>query len=379
MEDVFIISDNIFSPLGETTEENFGQLKNGISGIKQHNDLTKSALPFFASMFEKDICFLNGSSANQYTKFERMLIISIRDALKDSEVNLRDGKTVLVISSTKGNISLLENEKLNPELKDRISLSYSASRVADYFQYKQPPVIISNACISSLVAMLIAKRLIQSGQYENAVIAGADVISRFILSGFESFQAISSSPCKPFDADRNGINLGEAAATIVLSSNKKLSGSRITFAGGSISNDANHISGPSMTGEELNQAIQNAMKEARLSSDEIDFISAHGTATVYNDEMEAKALALAEMISVPVNSLKGYFGHTLGAAGLLESIISIHSMEENVVIPSKGMDRLGVSFPLNICSSLLPASLTHCLKTASGFGGCNAAVVFSKC
>lgn len=379
MEDVFIISDNIYSPLGETTEENFTQLKNSVSGIKHHIDLTKSALPFFASIFEKDIYFMNGQSAYQYSMFEKMLIVSIQNALNDSEVDLHDGKTVLIISSTKGNISLLENEKLSPEVKDRISLSSSARRVADYFQYKQQPVIISNACISSLVALLIAKRLIQSGQYENAVIAGADVISRFILSGFESFQAISSSPCKPFDADRNGINLGEAAATIILSSNKKLSRSRITIAGGSISNDANHISGPSMTGEELNQAIQNAMREARLSSDKIDFISAHGTATVYNDEMEAKALALAELISVPVNSLKGYYGHTLGAAGLLESIITIRSMEENIVIPSIGMDRLGVSIPLNICSSLLSASLSNCLKTGSGFGGCNAAIVYSKC
>ena len=181
------------------------------------------------------------------------------------------------------------------------------------------------------------------------------------------------------DADRNGINLGEAAATIILSSNKKLSRSRITIAGGSISNDANHISGPSLTGEELYQSIQNAIREARLSSDKIDFISAHGTATVYNDEMEAKALALAELISVPMNSLKGYYGHTLGAAGILESIITIRSMEENIVIPSIGMDRLGVSIPLNICSSLLSASLSNCLKTGSGFGGCNAAIVFSKC
>jgi 3-oxoacyl-[acyl-carrier-protein] synthase-1 len=120
------------------------------------------------------------------------------------------------------------------------------------------------------------------------------------------------------------------------------------------------------------------MNDVDLSVADIGFISAHGTATVYNDEMEAKAISLAGMEHVPVNSLKGNYGHTLGAAGLVESIVSIHSLIENVVLPTKGFNTHGVSKPLNICSILQPVTAKNFLKTASGFGGCNAALVFGK-
>jgi 3-oxoacyl-[acyl-carrier-protein] synthase-1 len=124
--------------------------------------------------------------------------------------------------------------------------------------------------------------------------------------------------------------------------------------------------------------INKSLAEAGLTPGDIGFISAHGTATLYNDEMEAKAITLAGLQSVPVNSLKAYYGHTLGAAGLIESIVTLQSMREHLVLPSLGFADNGVSMPLNICSSLLHTSLNNCLKTASGFGGCNAAVVMSQ-
>jgi 3-oxoacyl-[acyl-carrier-protein] synthase-1 len=140
----------------------------------------------------------------------------------------------------------------------------------------------------------------------------------------------------------------------------------------------NHISGPSRTGEELAIAIRKALDDASVSPSSVDFISAHGTATQYNDDMEARAFALAGLSPVPANSLKGYFGHTLGAAGLVESIVSIHSMKGNVMIPTLGFQEPGVPVEMNICDRLQQAEVNHCLKTASGFGGCNAALVFSK-
>ena len=377
MTAVFIIADNIFSPLGISSVENFAQLKKSVSGVKKQNDATMSEQPFYAALFDKQDPLIKDDTQNKYTKFEKLLIASIRDALQNSGISAGDKKTILIISSTKGNISLLETETHSKELNKRISLFTSAKLVADNFHFVNQPLVISNACISGVLAIITGLRLIQSGQYENAVIAGADVISKFILSGFQSFQAISEGPCKPFDAARNGINLGEGAGTIILSSQQKYS-QGIKISGGSGSNDANHISGPSRTGEELNHAITKALKDADLSPAGIDFISAHGTATVYNDEMEAKAITLANMQSVPVNSLKGYYGHTLGAAGLIESIVSIHSMKENLILPTMGFEQMGVTKPVNICTSLYKASLQNCLKTASGFGGCNAAVIFSK-
>lgn len=378
MKDVFIASDNILSPIGLTAAGNFVQLTASVSGVKLQEDDSLSACPFYASLFNGDEFLLNESPDQTYTKFEKLLIASISDALqKDSSINAADKKTVLIISSTKGNISLLETEAYSRELESRIALNTSAKLVAEYFHFANKPIVISNACISGLVAIITGMRLIQSGQYDNAVVTGADVISKFILSGFQSFQAISSSKCKPFDAARNGINLGEGAGTIILSSNKKYAGG-IRIAGGSISNDANHISGPSRTGEELNFAITKALKDANVAATDIGFISAHGTATIFNDEMEAKAITLANLQHVPVNSLKGYFGHTLGAAGIIESIISAYSLQQNMVLPTLGFETPGVSKPINVCTSLYSSALKNCLKTASGFGGCNAAIVISK-
>ncbi len=373
--DVFVIADNVLSPLGKTTAENFSKLQQNISAVKQQHDPAISPTPFFASLFQPGEQFINDGT--RYTKFEQLLIASMEGALKDTSINPKDKKTALIITSTKGNISLLETEVYSAALKERISLSHSARLVAGHFGFTGEPIVISNACISGVLALITGMRVLQSGEYDNAVIAGADVISKFILSGFESFQALSPQICKPFDSSRNGLNLGEGAATIVLSTHKK-KGQSIKLKGGSVSNDANHISGPSRTGKELAFAIQKAINDADISPAAIDFVSAHGTATVYNDEMEANAFALSGLQSAPLNSLKGFYGHTLGAAGLIESAISIQSLKENLVLPTFGFSEMGVSKPLNICTGLLEGDFKNCLKTASGFGGCNAAVVFSK-
>jgi 3-oxoacyl-[acyl-carrier-protein] synthase-1 len=373
MQGVFIVSDNILSPIGSTTTENFEQLKNGISGIRRQNNKAIADELFYASLFAHQN-FINNDQG-KYTKFEQLLIASITDALQKCDVDAGDKKTALIISSTKGNISLLETEANTSVLQKRIALTTSANLVAEYFGFVNQSVVISNACISGIMAIITGMRLIQSGQYENAVIAGADVITKFILSGFQSFQAISPVPCKPFDKNRDGISLGEGAATIILSANRK-NNNDIRVMGGAVSNDANHISAPSRTGEELSFAIKKTLDQVELSTNDIDFISAHGTATVYNDEMEAKAISLSGLQNVPVNSLKGYYGHTLGAAGLIESIISVQSIRENQLIPTLGFKEMGVSSPINICTELLSGNYKNCLKTASGFGGCNAAVVF---
>lgn len=385
MKDIFVVSDNIVSPLGTTTAENFSRLKAGVSAVRRHDRPEMADEPFYAALFDHttdaDGPFVH-AAPGPYTKFEKLLLASISEALSTGDIDPADPRIILIISTTKGNISLLETASAgraaaNPALDRRIALSTSARLIADHFHFANTPVVISNACISGILALITAMRLIDAGSYDMAVVAGADVISKFVLSGFGSFQAISPGPCKPFDQSRDGINLGEGAGTVVLSSREKYRGG-IRFRGGAVCNDANHISGPSRTGQELCQVINKSLAAAGLSAGEIGFISAHGTATLYNDEMEAKAITLAGLQSVPVNSLKAYYGHTLGAAGLIESIVTLQSMRENLVLPSLGFEDNGVSMPLNICSSLLHTSLNNCLKTASGFGGCNAAVVMSQ-
>jgi len=386
MKDIFVVSDNIFSPLGTTTAENFSRLKAGVSAVRRHDRPEMADEPFYAALFDAGMAdgplpgagvpFIHAAHG-PYTKFEKLLLATISEALSTGDADPADPRGILIISTTKGNISLLETASADPALDRRIALSTSARLIADHFHFANTPVVISNACISGILALVTAMRLIDADSYDMAIVAGADVISKFVLSGFGSFQAISPGPCRPFDRSRDGINLGEGAGTIVLSSREKYRGG-IRFRGGAVGNDANHISGPSRTGQELCQVINKSLAEAGLTPGEISFISAHGTATLYNDEMEAKAINLAGLQTVPVNSLKAYFGHTLGAAGLIESIVTLQSMREQLVLPSMGFTDNGVSMPLNICSSLRHTSLGSCLKTASGFGGCNAAVVMSQ-
>jgi len=365
--DVFIIGDNILSPIGMTTEENLAALKQGISGVKRHDHITA-----VASVFEGDKTIID----KNYTKFESLLILSITDAIKQSGFNIGD-QTALIISSTKGNISLLETEEHTEELNKRIALPTSAKLVADHLGIKTQPVVVSNACISGVLAILTGMRMIKSGQYENIIVAGADVISEFVLSGFKSFQALSNTACRPFDKDRTGLNLGEGAATVILSKTKK-NDNDVKVSSGAISNDANHISGPSRTGEELAFSIKKALLDAGITAHDVGYISAHGTATNYNDEMEASAINIAGLQDVPLNSLKGYYGHTLGAAGIIESVIAIHAIKDGMIFPSPGFLENGVTHPVNVITSLLNTPVKHALKTASGFGGCNAAMIFSK-
>lgn len=371
MSNVYVIADNIVSPLGLTAAANFAAVTGGSSGISLHNDILLSPSPFYAAMFSPEL-------PAGYTKFEHLLISSVSEALSQSGIDITSPRTAFLVSTTKGNIELLEQQRDNPKVTEQMELMVTARKVADHFHYPGTPLVISNACISGLLAILIAQRLIVSCQYDHAVVTGADVVTQFVLSGFQSFQAVSPEPCRPFDADRKGVTLGEGAGTVILSNRQDLAApGAVVVKAGSVSNDANHISGPSRTGAELGTAMRLAMLNSGLTPEDIGFVSAHGTATLYNDEMEAKALHLAGLQDTPVNSLKGYYGHTLGAAGLIEAIIGIRALQQQVLIPTQGFEQLGVSMPVNVIKKLEQRPMRHYLKTVSGFGGCNAAVVFS--
>ncbi|SFE14975.1 3-oxoacyl-[acyl-carrier-protein] synthase-1 [Chitinophaga sp. CF118] len=382
MKSVYVVADNILSPLGRTTEENFSIVSRGQSGIQLHENRALSVHPFYAAMLPPGQLerYWSEDSLDTYTKFEQLLILSVQNALDRTTIDITDGRTAFIVSTTKGNIELLEQQSdpANAPLKE-MELFNTAKKVAAYFNYNQDPIVISNACISGLLAILTARRLILSGRYDHAVVTGADVVTQFVLSGFQSFQAVSSEPCRPFDAERKGVTLGEGAATVILTSKEAyIPANAIKVGAGAVSNDANHISGPSRTGMELSNAIQLAIKGSGLTQTDIGFVSAHGTATLYNDEMESKAMQLAGLLDVPVNSFKGYYGHTLGAAGLIEAIIGMHALQQNLVIPTLGFETLGVSQPVKVNREIEQKDMQHFLKTVSGFGGCNAAMIFSK-
>jgi 3-oxoacyl-[acyl-carrier-protein] synthase-1 len=304
-----------------------------------------------------------------------MLILSIGLALEQSEIDAATSQ--IILSTTKGNIDLLDKKNNSEIPQERLWLWSLADIIASHFGSQYKPLVVSSACISGSQAIITAARMIRLGHCDHAIVTGGDLVTEFVASGFQSFQALSPGVCKPFDANRDGLSLGEGVGTLLLTKDQSMASGRkkVTIAGGSISNDANHISGPSRDGEGLWLAIEGSMKEAGVLVSDIDFISAHGTATPYNDEMEAKALAWARLQNAPVNSFKGYLGHTLGAAGLIETILTIRCIQENLLVKSLGYSLHGVTVPLQIIIENREQMVNCALKTASGFGGCNAGII----
>ncbi len=371
MKQVFVSADNIYSPLGKTTAENFEAAKKGLTAIRKIENTSLLPESFYASMFE-DV-----QEGNGFSRFETICIASIKDALSRTAISLHDKDTLFILSTTKGNIELIENIEMSGALRHRVSLDFIAQKIAAEFDVSNRALVVSNACVSGVLAIIIARRLLLAGKYKHVVITGADVLSKFVLSGFDALGAMSKKPCKPFDAARDGINLGECAATVVLTIDERLAGKdSIKVLEGASTNDANHISGPSRTGAELAAAVREALNKSGVRAEDLSFISAHGTATIFNDEMEAKAFHLAALAEIPLHSLKPHWGHTLGAAGVLESVITFNSLQQNIVLPTMNFEILGTSENINVSVALSASYKRFALKTASGFGGCNAAVVF---
>jgi len=360
-----VISDNITSPLGLTTEQTYKAVRQGKSGLSHYpcengeggwNDLP---FPIEASLFNKeqwDKIMVDG-----FSKFESLVLHSVKAAI--STLIFNKERAILILSSTKGDIELLEKGE------DMSSLADAAKKVSMAIGIENDPIVVCNACISGVSAIILGQRLVDCGNYSNVIVCGADVQSRFIVSGFQALKALSEEPCRPFDIERLGLNLGEAAATIVLSSEMN-SPKGWKIDKGAICNDAYHISAPHPKGLGAGMALRK-MKDA---DNPISVIGVHGTATMYNDQMESKAIEMAELQDVPLSALKGYFGHTMGAAGVLETIITMRALENGLILPSKGFETCGVSGKVKISDKSVMVHGNTFVKMLSGFGGCNGAV-----
>lgn len=379
MQKVIIEADNIINSLGFTTDEVLMQVEKGNVGMRIFNKLLPVEQSFCLSLVDDETFGEKFTSINQnksLTRFEKLIIASIQDTIKDQKVDIKSPETLIILSTTKGNVDLLESDKGFE--KDRVLLYSSAKVIASYFGNPNSPKVVSNACISGSLAIIWAKELLESGKYKNIIVTGGDLASKFVLSGFHSFAALSPTYAKPFDSERVGLNLGEGAATVLLSVAYESDApqNKIAIHSGVTSNDANHISGPSRTGEGLVRAIQRTIGDVNL--DDIAFINAHGTATLYNDDMEAISFQRTNLNKKQINSYKGYFGHTLGAAGLMEAILSARALQKGVVHKSAGFEKSSLEFPLNIVTSNEIAKGRFALKTASGFGSCNAALLLER-
>lgn len=404
---IYITAHTLISSLGFGISENRKAIHDYRSGIRMQEAGRISDSPILAGMI--DSVELEKRAKEQlekrakelvissYTRLEQLFILTIQEVISQSGVNLQEPDCALLLSTTKGNIDLLsvQEKRTSPnEPGDSVQSTIDnssflqelsvdspaflwkmAERIGNFFEAANQVEVISNACISGVSALVVAKRWIESGRYKRVIVAGGDILSHFITSGFLSFRSVSAHRCRPYDIQRDGLSLGEACGAVLLETQGNIN--HIILSGGAISNDANHISGPSRTGDGLALAINQAMEEAGALPEDISFINAHGTATVYNDEMESKAIHLAGLSAVPVNSLKPYFGHTLGASGIIETILCIEQLKEGIYYGTLGYETLGVPMPITVYSTHQPMPMKCCIKTASGFGGCNAALVLS--
>ncbi|MCR5049528.1 MAG: beta-ketoacyl synthase [Paludibacteraceae bacterium] len=312
---VYCIGHSIISPLGIGTRANVEAVRAGRSGLKIYTDRFADVEPFCASLFDTPQSFVE------------LCVRSVEEALcgAQQEVRTADKETIFILSTTKG---------------DNLDLLSPSQAIARHFGNPNPPIVVSNACTSGVCAQITAKRLLEAGLYKCAVVIGCDIQTRFIVSGFQSFKALSPEPCKPFSPDRKGLNLGEAAATIIYTAEAQL-GWRLEE--GSIHNDANHLSAPSRTGEGAYRCLKDVL--SGIDASEVDMVGVHGTATLYNDDMERIALQRAGLEQVKISALKPHYGHTMGAAGIVETIIGMEMLQHGTFI-----------------------------KMLSGFGGVNAAI-----
>lgn len=406
---VYIAGTSMITPLGEGVGKNFSAILKGETGVARTSGprITQSAL--MAGIIPEEV-YVNvrerlGERAMSLTRTEILtcgcLKSLIRSLSQELQTALGNGRTGIVVATAKGNISALEGRcgsgPFIPSDDDNVLFSSMTRCISEFSGVPESDIrIISNACISGVSSIVAARRMLLVGDYDMVIVVGADTQNRFITSGFASFKSLSPDFCRPYDESRCGLNLGEAAGAIALTSNPVMwscgldsESGYVSIDGGSVSDDANHISGPSRTGDGLFFAMRNAMKEAGVNAAGIDLLQMHGTATAYNDEMESKAACLAGVQDVPVQSLKPYFGHTMGASGVIETIIAAAEIQEGIIAGTKGYEKSGVSVPLNVCASnrLITKNLVlsspagkinHCLKTASGFGGTNAAVLLTS-
>ena len=357
---ISVLATNITSPLGFTTEQNYRAVRSGVSALRRYEGLWGVPEPFTASLFSEEQRAALATPG--YTFFEAIAIRSVREALSRVAFDLASPRVIFILSTTKGNIGQ--------------SPTLAAQRIAEAVGITTKPIVVCNACVSGLSAQLLADRLLSAGFYDYAIVVGAEQQSKFIVSGFQALKAVSAEPCRPFDIERNGLNPGEAAATIVFEAQAEERSSDWHLVQGAVCNDAYHTVSPSPKAEGCARAIEQAM--AGRDKSRLATVCVHGTATLFNDQMESVAIQKTGLSGIPLSALKGYFGHTMGAAGVLETIMTMCATDDGVVLPSKGFAEVGVSGKVSISGGARQTNGTSFLKLLSGFGGCNVAALYTK-
>ena len=265
---------------------------------------------------------------------------------------------------------------------DRYLRGNLAAAVAAKYGLSGPTLTVVNACSSGADAIGIGLSWLRAGVCDAVIAGGADELSRVTMSGFHALGVMSDAPCAPFDCDRRGLNLGEGAGIVVM---ETLAGAkrrgrdvRLTCNGYGTCGDAYHLTAPREDGSGLESAISYALEDAGVTPSDIGFVNAHGTATPTNDVVEGSVLAHVFGPDILVSATKGMTGHTLGAAGGIEAVLSLLGLREGWIPGSEGFVNRDPEIPLEPVRAVTPVSCSYAISTSLAFGGNNSALVFGR-
>ncbi|MFY0481859.1 beta-ketoacyl-[acyl-carrier-protein] synthase family protein [Flavobacterium sp. PLA-1-15] len=393
---VAITGMGIISSIGNSVEENYNALVKGEKGISFienfetiHKDVIKvGEIKLTNQQLSEQ---LGISTDNNFSRTSLLGAIAAQQAVENAGIqNINDYRSGLISATSVGGMDMTEKyyyEYFENEAHQKYITSHDAGdtthKIAAHICLKGFVTTVSTACSSAANAIMMGARMIQSGQLDRVVVGGTDALAKFTINGFKTLMILSDTYNQPFDNNRKGLNLGEAAAFLVLESEEivqKENRKVLAYVSGfGNANDAFHQTASSENGEGAFLAMQKALKVANLKPSDIDYINAHGTATPNNDLSEGRAILRIFEEKVPdFSSTKAFTGHTLAAAAAIEAVYSVLALQHNVVFPNLNFETPMEEFDLVPQTTLKEKPIHHVLSNSFGFGGNCSTVLFSK-
>lgn len=394
MRSVFVTGMGIISALGVDKNQNLNALKaekSGINHAKYFQSKYANQL-YFGEVQQSDADLRQQLSVNDLslTRTTLLALKAVREAIEDANLSKEEYSSVrtgFISSSTIGGMCYTDELYNDANLKGEPSIYYQSFapsehtfRIKDLLDIQGYCTTINTACSSSANAIMLGARLIKAGKLDRVIVGGADTLAKYSTNGFNSLMILSDEPCQPFDVNRKGLNLGEGAAYLVLEADDviKDKNTYARVAGYGNSNDAYHPSTTSTEAFGPTNAMLDALSIEEIDASSIDCINAHGTGTVNNDETELTAFKTIFGTAVPpYSSTKSFTGHTLAAAGSLEAVFSIFSLQENEVYPSLRVNQaLDDAFPPILTKT--SKEINRIMSNSFGFGGNCTSLIFEK-
>ncbi len=397
MKGVAITGMGIISAIGNSVEENYVSLVNNKMGISEiENISTIHAAVIKVGEIKKSNQVLakelHLTEDNNFSRTAMLGAIAAKQAIQNAGItSINEYKTGLISATSVGGMDMTERYYYDyfekPETVKYISCHDGgdiSNKIADELGLIGMVTTISTACSSAANAIMFGARLIQSGKLDRVIVGGTDALSKFTINGFKTLMILSDGYNKPFDNERKGLNLGEAAAYLVLESdaivakeNKKVL-ARVTGYGNA--NDAFHQTASSENGDGAFLAMEKAFQVANLKPEQIDYINVHGTATPNNDLSEGRAIVrvFGEKNIPDFSSTKPFTGHTLAAAAAIEAVYSVLAIQHNVVFPNLNFKTPMEEFNMIPQTKLIHKNIDHVLSNSFGFGGNCSTLIFSR-